>query len=1187
MTIQGSLVHSVNFEYDAFISYRTSKSPDMQVAEALQTVLETFPIPNGLKNNIVRAGRFRPRLTIFRDSTDLAVTPDLTAALKERLERSRFLIVVCTPQLLDSPNCLEEIRYFRSLYGNARILTLLAEGDPHTSFPSVLTDLSTSPQISASDDFRPPPVPLAADVRAESLKAVLRRLKGKGMDKSRQPRFKLIAPLLGCKSPDELIQRDKERVRRQQRIYGGLTFGLPLLLSGYFYDQYRREQVREGIKQLAQVMQWADAAKLHLKNNPIQAALIAAESLRFSIEHKLPTIHAERAMREVLSRCPSRTYVPSGDWARPKNGEDFKHRELTELPGLGFAGVGSDEIIRVWNLSTDDTIEIDRPTGSIYALLGLPDGRLVGALEGKIVIWSFPQDGKPVWKSFECSNPIYTLQLLADGRVVAQGGDEIQIWDVRLGRAESQKSLPNKPKHFNGVYVIRNSRLIVSTLKAYPEKPALYLWDLSHSEVEGPMVLNGDCDNWTEVADGRIAIVQSRQNKDGKFYSTLSLWLPNEPSSALNPYVVEDNLSIVTSIAESHSIFDSTDDQFLLVGTRDSKVIRWNLKNLPRTDGTDPAPKDIRKEWVLPHEGGVTSLLYVNSVLVTGGEDGTVRTTVGAVIRHEKVQNDQTVHGIRSIGGNHIVSEGPDGIRLFPIGSNDQSDNIRLSILAPPKNKDEFVIKKSPEGIDVFMSDAPYSKNGLRVRDLGEIPPTYLKPTSWSVMSSGEVVVAFPHGIITVWNPSGGDATIEHGARLHCPPAFLKLASAARVSENKILTSIGPDTLLWSVNKTVSSATVVRPVAAPKEISKNGQDDLESMFPQRIAVHSERWVVKSGLKQIFVWDMKSPATMEPIILPGFSLTPTAFSEGRLVSLTSTDIRIWNLHDDNPLAKPVVLPVSNLSELSKLCFLSADCFACTHGGEITVWRLGAEANEKWEMVCNFNSEQFARSDLEFLVGTLFTALLPLNKNRLAVGCGDGTLIVWKLDFDKEPPRVLRGHYGMVHSLVSLDGDRIASASQDGNVLIWDLSRPGSEPLKLVAPVGKSTSLLALANKRLACRLLDGSVHVWDLGTDKPQLTQLVLPGSPTASTIDAQLPEMQILLGGDLLIASAEDKLACSDAGGIVRIWDLDCDRLLHRASRSAGRNLSRDEWDKFFSGRTYRTTFSELKNIDAQDFPKK
>jgi hypothetical protein len=73
-------------DYDAFISYSHAK--DKPVAAALQGAVQRLGKP-----------WYRRRaLRIFRDDTSLSATPHLWPSIEEALARSRYLILLVSPQ---------------------------------------------------------------------------------------------------------------------------------------------------------------------------------------------------------------------------------------------------------------------------------------------------------------------------------------------------------------------------------------------------------------------------------------------------------------------------------------------------------------------------------------------------------------------------------------------------------------------------------------------------------------------------------------------------------------------------------------------------------------------------------------------------------------------------------------------------------------------------------------------------------------------------------------------------------------------------------------------------------------------------------------------------------------------------------------------------------------------------------
>src|SRR5258708_27795904 len=114
--------------YWAFVSY---SSQDRATARWLQRALETYVIPRRLVGSPTSAGPAARRLTpIFRERTELPADSDLAAKVREALDRSAFLIVVCSPAASASRWVNEEIERFRDAHGEGRILAVIVAGAP-------------------------------------------------------------------------------------------------------------------------------------------------------------------------------------------------------------------------------------------------------------------------------------------------------------------------------------------------------------------------------------------------------------------------------------------------------------------------------------------------------------------------------------------------------------------------------------------------------------------------------------------------------------------------------------------------------------------------------------------------------------------------------------------------------------------------------------------------------------------------------------------------------------------------------------------------------------------------------------------------------------------------------------------------------------------------------------------------
>ncbi|PYJ23148.1 MAG: hypothetical protein DME92_01710 [Verrucomicrobia bacterium] len=120
---------SERFKYWAFISYSHA---DTHWGDWLHKKLENYRVPHSLAGKPSRDGKVPRRLfPIFRDREELPVSADLGANLKNSLERSRYLVVICSPQAAQSHWVNEEIRHYKSHYGEDRLLCLIVSGEPN------------------------------------------------------------------------------------------------------------------------------------------------------------------------------------------------------------------------------------------------------------------------------------------------------------------------------------------------------------------------------------------------------------------------------------------------------------------------------------------------------------------------------------------------------------------------------------------------------------------------------------------------------------------------------------------------------------------------------------------------------------------------------------------------------------------------------------------------------------------------------------------------------------------------------------------------------------------------------------------------------------------------------------------------------------------------------------------------
>jgi MTH538 TIR-like domain (DUF1863) len=227
------------FKYKAFISY---SYVDGKTAEWLHRSLENYRIPSQLVGTPGRDGPIPKQLfPVFRDRDDFGTSSDLSADIREALEQSANLVVLCSKACVKSLWVNQEITYFKKLGRQGRVHALIVDGKPNAvstaeeCFPSALSHkVDADGKIINSE----PEEPIAADLRPE----------GDGKDNAK---LKLLAGLLGI-SFNSLRQREviaaRRRLRITQAVSGAIiALALTAAFTGWLTLYFRQESDKRQI----------------------------------------------------------------------------------------------------------------------------------------------------------------------------------------------------------------------------------------------------------------------------------------------------------------------------------------------------------------------------------------------------------------------------------------------------------------------------------------------------------------------------------------------------------------------------------------------------------------------------------------------------------------------------------------------------------------------------------------------------------------------------------------------------------------------------------------------------------------------------------------------------------------------------------------------------------------------------
>lgn len=455
----------MEYKYKAFISYRHIE-PDMHAAERLQKILETYKPPKSL-------GIKKENWRIFRDVSELQSSSDLSEIIKNAIESSEYLIVICSPQYTESKWCMQEITRFRELHDNknTNIITLLVNGDPENSFPDVLTytEVTTTNENGEEVTVREEVEPLAANIVADSLKESMKKLKTESL--------RIAAPLLGCDYND-LFQREKRReAARRYMILGGVSGVLSLIsiisIAAAVTINGKNKQIQKQNDQIK-----VQNAEIENKNSALlveNSGHLAVESENLFLENDLiPAI--EKAVAALPSTDEYKPVLPEAEYALSRELGMFDHTHLaprtclkhecaveqlsfmgggksivsTDATGVYFWNAETGELIRKISADEDEFASEDGSSGKLTAIFDINTDKTGTSFTNTSSPGSIRYETSPVY------NRIYKCFVHSVGKDEPGTGGDVYIynsdrdlWRIDGATGEVKWSVPKSEKAYS------------------------------------------------------------------------------------------------------------------------------------------------------------------------------------------------------------------------------------------------------------------------------------------------------------------------------------------------------------------------------------------------------------------------------------------------------------------------------------------------------------------------------------------------------------------------------------------------------------------------------------------------------------------------------------------------------------------------------------------------------------------
>jgi len=491
------------FNYWAFVSYshqdnleqrRSGESDCVRWGEWLHKGLESYRVPKVFGDRITPTGEAMPTrfFPVFQDEKELPLNSDLAGAIAEGLELSRFLIVICTPRSAASFYVNEEVRRFKLMGRQDRILALIVAGEPNASdgnkagytvedecfCPALRHPLDENGEVDTTR--RDAQEPIAGDVRVK-LGHMAREARRADLRSHREVlefmRLKLLARLMGV-GFDELVQRDKARQAAEFRRRVAILAGVTLAIAGLaVYALIERGNAIRGEQRIAENASRShyDLSKLLFERQDDAAALAhLAESLRNNPRNQVATSYALNLLLHREWSIPMPNPIVSELWMRGA--------VLSPDGRLMLTSEGEEKLF-LWVAATGEPRGPDLVSeGDVLSADFSSDSQRVIATsaDGVAHIWE-AETGK-VLKEFQVPGKLPALWLSDEKRILTlTKGESARLWEASTGQPLSPP-LDHPELAFTDVSPDGTRILTASTLGS------VQVWDAgSGAKIGGPL----------------------------------------------------------------------------------------------------------------------------------------------------------------------------------------------------------------------------------------------------------------------------------------------------------------------------------------------------------------------------------------------------------------------------------------------------------------------------------------------------------------------------------------------------------------------------------------------------------------------------------------------------------------------------------------------------------------------------
>ena len=417
--------------YIAFISYRHLPL-EMATAKKLHKRIERYLIPKDLRKD----GRKKLGY-VFRDQDELPISSNLNDNIEQALDRSEFLIVICTPETVKSKWVLEEVSYFLQHHPRERVLAVLADGEPATAFPPQLTTRYTP-----EGDFPNQIEPLAANIVADSTakRAMLFRTES----------LRILAALIGCPF-DALYRREVRYQRRRALTLAGVGITIAAIFIGMLLNRNAEIQAQLRQTQINESMALASLSKEAYEDGDYQEALSLALKALPEEGERPYVARAEAALASAL-----KPYINGKlNYIQSLRQDTTIIAAVFSADGKKLATLNNYGVIRLYLCDTGELLwEAEMDEADVLRYLDSIPAVLVTGLGGTAVFEA--EHGTLLWERKELSK--FDLPALSPDQKSALStcyispekpeAEEFSLLDIRTGKPTGNFRLSEAPPRY-------------------------------------------------------------------------------------------------------------------------------------------------------------------------------------------------------------------------------------------------------------------------------------------------------------------------------------------------------------------------------------------------------------------------------------------------------------------------------------------------------------------------------------------------------------------------------------------------------------------------------------------------------------------------------------------------------------------------------------------------------------------